>query len=120
MPAYIVREKSTGVEVTRYSCADIDPTIYPGDEYEHVVAVDLPYIPSKDLTHLEFIKRLTPQELVAIYSTAKVNMELYVWVEMFRMAEVVNAQDPLILMGLLNLEAAGLLAAGRTLEILNG
>lgn len=71
------------------------------------------------MTHLEFMTtRLRPQELVAIFSAAKQSIEIEVWLEMFKMAQEIDRNDPRLIVGLNALETAGVIAAGRPAEIL--
>lgn len=71
-----------------------------------------------NLTKLEYMNRFTDIELVAIYTAAKVSVEVEIWLEKFKLAEFVNPQDPTTIAGLQALETAGLLAQGRAAEIL--
>ena len=71
------------------------------------------------LTKLEYMNRFTDAELGAIYTAAKTEVTVEVWLEKFKLAEFVSLDDPRTLGGLQALEAAGILAAGRALEITN-
>jgi hypothetical protein len=76
-------------------------------------------IPSgRTLTKLKYMNRFTDAELAAIYTTAKSNVQVEVWLDKFKLAEEINLDDPSTIAGVQALEAAGLLAKGRSTEIL--
>lgn len=70
------------------------------------------------LTKLAYMNRFQDAELAAIYSAAKVVVQIEVWLEKFRASEYIDLSDPVTIGGLQALEAAGLLAEGRANEIL--
>lgn len=70
------------------------------------------------LTKLEAMDRFTDEELEDIYSAAKVNVSVEVWLEKFKQAQDTNLDDPRFIAGLGKLVTAGLLAANRPAEIL--
>jgi hypothetical protein len=72
----------------------------------------------RTLTKLAYMNRFTDAELAAIYTAAKSNIRVEVWLDKFRLAEEINLDDPSTIAGVQALEAAGLLAAGRSAEIL--
>ena len=74
--------------------------------------------PTRIVTRLAFMRRMTNDELAGIYGTAKVSPLLEVWLDKFKLAEEIDLTDPEIVEGLQWLEAAGLLAAGRAAEVL--
>lgn len=123
MTLYAVINKVTQAEVSRYDSPSKTETVeWPFDEFLHVEIQDdvLTQKPAMTLTRLEYMNRFTDNELVGIYSTAKVNPLLEVWLEKFKAAQEINSSDPKTVEGLLLLEAVGLLAQGRSMEILNG
>ena len=61
----------------------------------------------------------TDSELAGIYTAAKANIAIEVWLEKFKVAEIIDLLDPKTIAGLHTLEAVGLLATGRAAEILN-
>jgi hypothetical protein len=85
------------------------------------LAVDQPNmsIPSvRTLTKLAYMNRFTDAELAAIYTAAKSNVQVEVWLDKFKIAEEINLDDTSTIAGVQALEAAGLLAKGRSAEIL--
>lgn len=73
---------------------------------------------SRVMTRLAFMRRLTNEELAAVYGAAKQNPLLEVWLDKFKLAEEISLDDEEIVTGLHQLEAIGLLASGRAAEIL--
>ena len=86
-----------------------DPVVVPGP---------VP-VATKEITKYQYIGLFTNEELVAIYTAAKTVVQLEVWLEKFRVAETIDLKDPKTLEGLQALEASGLLAPGRAMEIIN-
>jgi hypothetical protein len=72
----------------------------------------------RTLTKLAYMNRFTDAELAAIYTVAKSNVQIEVWLDKFKLAEEINLDDQSTIYGVQVLEAAGLLAAGRSAEIL--
>jgi hypothetical protein len=72
----------------------------------------------RTLTKLAYMNRFTDAELAAIYTAAKSNVQVEVWLDKFKLAEEINLDDQTTIAGVQALEAAGLLAAGRSAEIL--
>ena len=73
---------------------------------------------SRVLTRLAFMRRFTAQELASIYSIAKTNIQLEIWLDKFKLAEEINLDDVEIVEGLSSFEALGILVPGRAQEIL--
>lgn len=79
---------------------------------------------SVGLTKLEFMNRFTDAELAAIYTVAKTNVAVEIWLAKFNattpdeLGYSVYLNDPRTIESIHMLEAAGLLAAGRAAEIL--
>ena len=73
---------------------------------------------SRIMTKLAFMRRFTSQELAAIYTLANTQILVQIWMEMFRLAEEVNLDDPQIVEGITTFETMGVLGAGRAAEIL--
>lgn len=70
------------------------------------------------ISKLDYMNRFTDAELVAIYTAAKTNVNVEIWLEKFKLAAEINLDDPKTATGLQALEALGLIAAGRAAEIL--
>ena len=78
-----------------------------------------PPLPSTPLTKFQFISRLTMDERVAIYSAEDTSPVIKMWLEMFRICEEIELDNPDTRAGVLMLEALGFIAAGRAEAILN-
>lgn len=76
--------------------------------------------PIEHLSRLAFLNRFTNEELVTIYSVAKSNVQLEVMLDKLKAAEYINVGDAEVCAGINMLEQAGLIAAGRSAEILKG
>ncbi len=120
MPVYIVRNRATKAEVTRYASAQPQPSVWPDPDCEHVEFIDIPYVPERELSHLDIVRRMTPSEQAAVFLAAQQDIRVLVWLENFKLARDLNTHDPMLIEGLGALEQLGLLATGRALEILNG
>lgn len=71
------------------------------------------------ITKLAFMERFTESELVAIYSAAKQSVAVEVWLEKLKMTTGnIVLTDFRTISGVRGLEAAGLIASGRAMEIL--
>jgi hypothetical protein len=97
---------------------------YTGIEWVMVAYSD-PVIPAPPppprqsiLTKLEYLRRFTQDERVAIRNAAKVNAVLEDYMALLDLAQEINLDDPDTIAGVQMLEAAGLLNAGRAQEIL--
>lgn len=77
-----------------------------------------PEASSTKISKLDYMSRFTDAELAAVYTMAKQVVQVEIWLEKFKLATDVDLADPRTANGLLALEAAGLLAAGRAAEIL--
>jgi hypothetical protein len=73
---------------------------------------------SAQLTRLAFMNRFTVTELAAIYTAAKTEVLLEVFLDKLRLAEFVDTSDSNTVAGVNALAAAGLLASDRVSEIL--
>ena len=73
---------------------------------------------SSKLTKLEYMNRFTDAELATIYTVAKTNVQVEVWLEKFKASSEVDVTDPRTVAGVQALEAVGLIQIGRAAEIL--
>lgn len=73
----------------------------------------------RQITKLQYMNRFSDTELVTLYTLAKSNIQIEIWLEKFKLAEFVNLDDPYTIQGVQVLELMGLLSAGRAGEILN-
>lgn len=92
---------------------------YPQGNYREVVAPELPLVAQdRHLAPASFKRRLTQPERIGIRQAAKVSDEVYDFMDLLDTSKFIDLDDPLTQYGLQQLEAAGLLAAGRAAEIL--
>ena len=126
MTIYIVTAKATGQEVYRYDSSA--PVEWHGMEFathdhtpvaEQGTVTDVPVV-AMTWTKLEYLRRFTQDERIAIRTAAKQVPALEDYVALLELASEVRSDDPDIIAALQMLEGAGLIAAGRAQEILNG
>ena len=77
------------------------------------------YPNNKSLTHLEFLRRFTSSERIAITQAGLVNTAIADYIKMLDVAKFINTTDSDVAAGVQSLEAAGVIDAGRAAEILN-
>jgi hypothetical protein len=70
------------------------------------------------LTKLEYMNRFTDAELALIYTEAKTNVVVEIWLEKFKLASDIYLDDQRTVSGVQMLEQLNLIAAGRVAEIL--
>jgi hypothetical protein len=81
--------------------------------------------PRRRITKLAYMNRFTDNELAMIYTVAKTNVAVEIWLAKFNATTPdmdgtsIDLDDVRTTMGLHAMEAAGLLQPGRALEILN-
>jgi hypothetical protein len=83
-------------------------------QWSVTVAVAAP----KRLTHVDFMKRFSDDEIESVLEAAKTNAALNAFWEKFRLAGDVNLLDPMTIAGVQALEIATILNPGRAEEIL--
>ena len=120
--------KATSTLALRYALQDgkaVDR--FPGKTDEEVLAVisaeqaaQVPTaaLPQKVITKLAFMNRFTMEELAAIYTAAKTEVMVEVFLDKLKIAEEVNLADTQTIGGLQALAASGLLTETRVQEIL--
>lgn len=80
---------------------------------------------SKGLTKLQFMNKFTDEELGTIYTVAKTNVAVEIWLAKFNATTPdefgysVYLDDPATIASIHGLELAGLLAVGRAAEVLS-
>lgn len=121
---YVVTNKATGDEVTRYAASAPVAGAFPFADFTHAEFPDdtVPVIaPSLGrISKLAYMDRFADVELAAIYVAAKASLAVEIWLEKFKLAEFIDLSDPRTLAGLQSLEANDLIGPGRALEILHG
>lgn len=126
MPTYVITRKSDGAEVYRYS--HTEPVNWQGmefDTYDHTPVADPEPAPAPapvgiTLTKLEYLRRFTQAERIAIRAAAAQSPQLADYMQLLELATEVRTDDPDTIAAAQMLEAAGLIAPGRAQEILNG
>lgn len=71
------------------------------------------------LTKLQYMNRFTDTELATIYTVAKTNVAVEIWLEKFKLSSEINLDDPRTVGGVQALEQFGLIGTGRAAEILS-
>jgi hypothetical protein len=74
--------------------------------------------PQKVITKLAFMNRFTMEELAAVYTAAKTQVIVEVFLDKLKIAEEVNLADTQTISGLQALAASGLLTETRVMEVL--
>ncbi len=124
MAEYIVTRKSDGVEVLRYSAVHAQEVNgFDLVDYDHAEwTPDAPIVApvNHTLTKLEYLRRFTVEERVAIRAAAAQNPVLADYLQLMELAQEINTGDADTVAAVTMLEQAGLIAAGRAQEILNG
>ena len=123
MTTYTVTHRSTGVEIYRYSAtAPIEWAGMGFDTHDHTELPEdgIPDAPivAMTWTKLEYLRRFTQAERIAIRETAKSVPALEDYLMLLELAEEVRSDDPDIAAALQMLEGAGLIGPGRANEIL--
>lgn len=128
MAEYIVTRKADGVEVYRYqSDAPVEWNGMAFDTHDHTLAPVINpddsiegAIVGRTLTKLEYLRRFTVEERVAIRAAAEQNAVLADYLQLMELAQDINTSDADTVAAVTMLEQAGLIAVGRAQEILNG
>ena len=123
MAEYIVTRKSDGAEAYRYQSDT--PVEWNGMEFathDHVTVAQQPTTLTgpRTMAKLEYLRRFTVEERVAIRAAAEQNAVLADYLQLMELAQDINTGDPDTVAAVTMLEQAGLIAAGRANEVLNG
>ena len=89
---------------------------FPEPAPENVISATL--TSATPLTKLAFMNRFTMEELAAIYTAAKTEVMVEVFLDKLKLAEHVDVTDPQTRAGLQALAASGLLTEARVQEVL--
>ena len=121
---FIVTRKSDGAEVIRYSAAMAQEVngfdLIDYDHVEYFPDEPVPVPTSRILTKLEYLRRFTTEERVAIREASKTNPVLEDYLAMMELAEEIDTGDADTIGAVNMLEQVGLIGAGRASEVLNG
>ena len=125
MPVYRVIRKSDRKTVYAYSNdVAVDFAEFPFADYDHVAEVavrdDMTIAPDsvRNVTKLEYLRRFTQDERIAIRTGAATNPVLADYLAMLELAQDINLDDPDTVAAVQMLEAVGLIGTGRAAEIL--
>ena len=129
-PGWIKLTSEQSRLAVRYRLGDDGKVIdaYPGKTDEEVLAAiaeqqaaqeqSTEPSSSRVLTKLQFLNRFTNEELAAVYTAAKTNVLIEVFMDKLKLAQDINLDDPQTVGGLQTLVAAGLLSEARVQEVL--
>jgi hypothetical protein len=132
MESWQVTSKATGEPVFRYQCDDgIGPIYWVGMEavtHDHALVVDVApeeppatvYGGRRIISKLEFLRLFSAEERITLRTVAKSNPVVEDYMQLLELAEEINLDDPDTVSGVQIMEAATLLGAGRSAEILRG
>ena len=123
---YDVIRKSDGMKVYEYQSDQ--PIEWSGmafaefDHIDHIERADQTAQQGgpRTLTKLEYLRRFTTDERVSIRAAATQNPVLADYLALMELAQEINTGDADTVAAVTMLEQAGLLAAGRANEVLNG
>ena len=120
MADYIVEERDTGTIVYAYSADKAtDFPEYPFAQYNHVLKKPEVVPPvQRTITKLEYLRRFTDKERIAIRAAAEQNTALADYLQLMEAAQEINLDDPDTVAAVQMLEQSGLIAPGRAAEVL--
>ena len=122
MANWIVEDRITGEVAYAYGADQPDHFgTFPLEQYNHIRQKEVEAAPvPRTITKLEYLRRFTTDERVAIRAAASANAVLDDYLKLMELAQEINLDDPDTIAAVQMLEQAGLIAAGRAQEILNG
>lgn len=128
MSTYVVTRKADGVEVFRYSnSTPVEWSEMGFDTHDHTPVVEPPVLPAEPvapigrrMSKLDYLRLFTQEERIAIRAAGKVNTVVEDYLHLLELTDEVNTGDAEVGDALAMMETAGLLAAGRRNEVLNG
>ncbi len=126
MSIFSVIRKSDSTEVYRYSSdAPVEWDDMSFADFDHVPVVEPPPPPpvepaGRRMSRLEYLRLFTQEERIAIRAAGKVNVVVEDYLHLLDEADEINTGDAEVAEALTLMESAGLLAAGRREEVLNG
>jgi hypothetical protein len=121
--------KATSPEgvITEYDATLPDPEhLQPGWRLEQIIIAEAssdapePEPVGKVMTKLEYLRRFTQAERITIRTVAASNPVLADYMALLELATEIDTNDPDTQAAVMMLEGAGLIAAGRGVEILYG
>ena len=125
MPKF--KATSSSGEVIEYTHTLPDPEhLQPGWRLEQLIIAEAspdapePEPTGKVMTKLEYLRRFSQDERIAIRTVAASNPVLADYMALLELATEIDTDDPDTQAAVMMLEGAGLIAAGRGVEILYG
>ena len=83
------------------------------------VVVAATYVAPTQYSRVDFMSLFTQPELVAIYTAAKTDVQIEIFLDFMKAADFINTTDPRTRAGVQTLEVGGLITTGRANEILS-
>lgn len=74
---------------------------------------------SRFMTQEQFTRRLSTDELRAVYTLAKQSIDIEIWLDRFKMSKEIDLDDSFLVTGLYGLAQAGVFTETRVQEILS-
>ena len=120
MANWIVENRITGEVTYAYGADQPDHFgTFPLEQYNHIRQKEVEAAPvPRTITKLEYLRRFTTDERVAIRAAAVQNAVLADYLALMELAQEINLDDPDTVSAVQMLEQSGLIAAGRSAEIL--
>lgn len=119
MSTWQVTERATGMIVYAYTADEaVDWPDYPFASFNHnLVVPEVTQDPTRIITKREYLVRFTQAERIAIRTAAKSSVELDDYLALLENSEEIDLDDEDLIKCLSTLEAATLIAEGRSAEI---
>ena len=120
MANWIVEDRIMGEVVYAYGADQPDHFAdYPLEQFNHIRQKEVEAAPvPRTITKLEYLRRFTTAERVAIRAAAAANPVLDDYLKLMELAQEINLDDTDTVAAVQMLEQAGLIAAGRAAEVL--
>ena len=120
MAEYIVTRRATGEVVYSYSADEAtDFPEFPFAQYNHILKKpESTPAQQRLITKLEYLRRFTTAERVAIRAAAAANPVLEDYLKLMELAQEINLDDADTVAAVQMLEQSGLIASGRATEVL--
>ena len=117
---WIVESRITGEVAYAYGADQPDHFgTFPLEQYNHIRQKEVEAAPvPRTITKLEYLRRFTTAERVAIRAAAAANPVLDDYLKLMELAQEINLDDADTIAAVQMMEQSGLIAAGRAAEIL--
>ena len=120
MANWIVEDRITGEVAYAYGADQPDHFgTFPLEQFNHIRQKEVETAPvPRTITKLEYLRRFTPKERIAIRDAAEQIAVLADYLKLMELAQEINLDDPDTVAAVQMLEQSGLIAAGRAAEVL--